>query len=75
MSRMEKKVRERFEFKDYPALAKLEQKTALMLVNTDVAIDFSEPLQPNVIQVGGLQIVEAKPLPDVRLMIFSLTFF
>lgn len=65
MSRMEKKVRERFPFKDYPTLVELEKRTALMLVNTDSSVDAPEPLQPNVIQIGGLQIVEPKPLPDV----------
>lgn len=65
MPRMEKKVRERFTFKDYPTLIELERKTSLMLVNTDKAMDAPEPLPPNVIQVGGLQITEAKPLPDV----------
>lgn len=63
---MEKKIRERFNFKDFPSLAELEKKTAIMLVNSDNAIDFPEPLQPNMVQVGGLQIAEPKMLPEVR---------
>lgn len=42
-----------------------EQRSALMLINTDNAVDFPEPLQPNMIQVGGLQIAEPKPLKEV----------
>lgn len=62
---MEKKIRDRFNFKDFPSLIELEQKTALMLVNSDNAVDYPEPLQPNMIQIGGLQIVEPKALPEV----------
>lgn len=62
---MDKKVRERFNFKDFPSLDELEKKTALMLVNSDNAVDYPEPLQPNMIQVGGLQIVDPKQLPEV----------
>jgi glucuronosyltransferase len=56
-------TREKFKFK-FPSLKELSQRTQLMFVNTDNAIDFPEPLQPNMIQVGGLQIVDAKPLPE-----------
>jgi glucuronosyltransferase len=41
------------------------ERTALIFVNTDSAIDFPEPLLPNMIQVGGLQILDSKPLPEV----------
>lgn len=64
-------TRERFNF-DFSSVEELQQRTAIMFVNTDNAIDFSEPLQPNMIQVGGLQIVDAKPLPQVRFSIFLL---
>jgi glucuronosyltransferase len=63
---MEEEVRKKFKF-NFPPLSELEKKTALMMVNTHNAIDFPEPLQPNVIQVGGLQISEPKKLPEVRL--------
>jgi glucuronosyltransferase len=39
----------------------------LMLVNTHPAIDFPEPMPPNVIPVAGLQIKVPKPLPEVRI--------
>lgn len=59
-------MRKRYQFEDFPSLEELEQRSVLMLVNTNDAIDFSEPLQPNVVQVGGLQITEPKALPEVR---------
>ena len=51
-------------FKNLPSIEELEQKTVLMMVNTDRAVDFPEPLQPNMIEIGGLQIAEPNPLSD-----------
>jgi glucuronosyltransferase len=48
---------------DLDAVA-LEEDTMLMLVNTHPATDFPEPLPPNIIPVGGLQIKEPKPLAE-----------
>lgn len=62
-------LKERYNF-DFPSVKKLSQQTTVMLVNTDIAIDFPEPLQPNMIQVGGLQIAEAQPLPQVSQLKF-----
>jgi UDP:flavonoid glycosyltransferase YjiC (YdhE family) len=56
-------AKERFNLKDMPTLEELEAKTALILWNNDFAFDYPEPLQPNTIQVGGLQIRDPKPLP------------
>lgn len=42
----------------------LEKHIQIALVNSHPAIDFADPLPPNVIEVGGLQIKEAKPVPD-----------
>jgi hypothetical protein len=50
---------------DCPPASELELKTQLALVSTHPAIDYVEPLPPNVISVGGLQIKEAKKLPKV----------
>jgi glucuronosyltransferase len=61
---VEKITREKFKF-NYPPLKELSQQSSLIFVNTDNAIDLAEPLQPNMIQIGGLQIVDAKPLPEV----------
>lgn len=47
-----------------PSLKELEQKTKLLLLNADNAIDYPEPIQPNMILVGGLQITNPKVLPD-----------
>jgi UDP-glucoronosyl and UDP-glucosyl transferase len=65
MPKMETKIRDRFTFKDFPSLNELEKKTAIMLVNSDNAVDYPEPLQPNMIQVGGLQIMKPKELSKV----------
>lgn len=63
---------------DYPKGSDLESKTVLALVNSHPSIDFPEPLSPNVIPVGGLQIRSPpKALPKVRfslLIIFSYTY-
>lgn len=54
---------------DFPYLSEIEQKTVLALVNTHPSFDVAEPLAPNVIPVGGLQIEEPKKLPDVSIML------
>lgn len=58
-------MRNHFKIHDLPSLKEIDEKTQIMFVNTDNAIDYPEPLQPNMIQVGGLQIAEPKPLPEV----------
>lgn len=49
----------------FPYLADIEKKTVLAVINTHPAFDGPEPMPPNVIPVGGLQIQEPKKLPDV----------
>lgn len=61
------KIQRRFNLKSSVSGLDFEQRTALMLINTDNAVDFPEPLQPNVVQVGGLQIAEPKPLRNVKI--------
>lgn len=63
---LDKKVQARYKIKTLPTVKELEQRTLLMLINTDNAVDYPEPTQPNMIQVGGLQIADAKPLPEVK---------
>lgn len=60
---------------DYPRATDLELYTRLALVSTHPAIDFAEPLPPNVIPVGGLQIKEPKPLPKVINISVTVTNF
>ncbi len=69
---LEKITRERFKFKDMPPLSEIEKQTKLILLNADNAIDYSEPLQANMILVGGLQITEPKELPkDIKTFVES----
>lgn len=50
---------------DCPNGRELEQRTQIALVSTHPIIDSAESLPPNVIAIGGLQIVEPKTLPQV----------
>lgn len=50
--------------KDLPYVADLEHRMKIALVNSNPAIDFAEPLPPNIIPVAGLQILPVKPLPS-----------
>lgn len=49
---------------DMTPLDQLEKRTLLALVNTNLALDESYPLPPNVIPVGGLQVKEPNKLPQ-----------
>ncbi|KAJ6634327.1 UDP-glucosyltransferase 2, partial [Pseudolycoriella hygida] len=49
---------------DCPNVKELEQRTQIALVSTHPSLDFAEPLPPNVIPIGGLQIADPKPLPN-----------
>ncbi|CAG9807568.1 unnamed protein product [Chironomus riparius] len=69
---LEKTVRKHLNFKDLPSIKEIEQKTKLLLLNSDHAIDYPEPLQPNMVLVGGLQITEPKELPaDIKKFVES----
>lgn len=48
---------------DLPYGSELDKMADLMLVNSNPAVDYPDSLSPNIVQVGGLQIKEAKPLP------------
>uniref|UniRef100_A0A8D8D8F3 UDP-glucuronosyltransferase 2B15 n=1 Tax=Culex pipiens TaxID=7175 RepID=A0A8D8D8F3_CULPI len=63
MPQLDRKVRSFFQYPDMPYLADLEQRTQLMLVNTNPALDALEPLPPNVIAIGGAHIKDPEPLP------------
>lgn len=63
--RMDKTLRERYNFKNLPYLGELEQNVSLMLVASDYTFTPPVPRQPNEIFVAGMQIVEPKILPQV----------
>lgn len=63
MPQQDQIVRDNVNF-DVPYLGDLQKRTVLALVNTHPSFDVAEPLPPNVIPVGGLQIEEPKPLPN-----------
>uniref|UniRef100_A0A8D8CBA7 UDP-glucuronosyltransferase 2B33 n=2 Tax=Culex pipiens TaxID=7175 RepID=A0A8D8CBA7_CULPI len=60
---MQGMAQEAFNF-TLPNLAELEQRTQIMLVNTNPVLDPPETLPQNVIPVGGLQIVQPKPVME-----------
>ncbi|XP_055531270.1 UDP-glucosyltransferase 2-like [Wyeomyia smithii] len=56
-------ARGHFKYSNMAYLGDLEQRTVVMLVNTNPALDPAEPLPPNLIAVGGAHIKEPEPLP------------
>ena len=48
-----------------PSVDEIERRTALVLVNTNPAMDYLSPLPENVIPVAGVQITDPKPIPRV----------
>lgn len=48
-----------------PDLAKLCQNTTLVLLNSHFSINHPRPLNPNVVEVGGINVVPPKTLPSV----------
>lgn len=63
LPRLQQIAQQAFDF-PLPDLTELEQRTLIMLTNSNPALDPAESMPPNVIPVGGLQIVEPKPLPS-----------
>lgn len=59
--KLEKIAREYF--KNSRSLEDIERDIKIVLVNSDPIYDYPLPIPPNIIQVGGLQIQEPKPLP------------
>ncbi|XP_053667148.1 UDP-glucosyltransferase 2-like [Anopheles marshallii] len=47
-----------------PDVTEFYRETRLVLLNSNPVIQYSEPFMPNVIQVGGMQIIKPKPLPE-----------
>lgn len=48
-----------------PSLYSVERDASLLLLNTHFAIHGARPRAPNVVEVGGIQILPKKPLVDV----------
>lgn len=60
---------------DLPDVRDLEKKIVLALVNAHPSVDLPEPLGPNVIPVGGLQVRDPPhPLPKVKKKMILNTF-
>lgn len=59
--KMDELVREKIP--QIPYVADFNKLARVVMPNVNAAIQFSEPLMPNVIPVGGLQVVDSKPLP------------
>uniref|UniRef100_A0A182P4R4 UDP-glucuronosyltransferase n=1 Tax=Anopheles epiroticus TaxID=199890 RepID=A0A182P4R4_9DIPT len=51
-------------YPDAPPSSSFYQNVRISLSNINPIIQYKEPLMPNMIPVGGLQILPAKPLPD-----------
>lgn len=54
-----------FPFSNLPSARDLQNKMDLVLVNTHFSYETVEPLPPNLIPVGGLQIRDPQPLDQV----------
>lgn len=48
---------------DLPYADDLDKLAVLMLVNSHPAVDYPDTLPPNIVEVGGLQIKDSKPVP------------
>lgn len=48
-----------------PSAYELESNKTLFMYSSDIVLGFSQPLTPNVVQVGPLHIMPPKPLPQV----------
>ncbi|XP_037908839.1 UDP-glucosyltransferase 2-like [Hermetia illucens] len=62
--KFDKMVSSFYNIKNLPSGFDLSQKGVLTFLNIHPAMDFPVPLAPSVIEVGGLQISDPKPLPS-----------
>ena len=58
-------------FPHAPPIDKIVKNIEFVMVNTNEFADYPRLLPPNVLQVGGLQIRDTKPLPKVHKPFFQ----
>ncbi|XP_058463084.1 UDP-glucosyltransferase 2-like [Malaya genurostris] len=49
---------------DIPYVGEFDKDARIILLNSNPVLQYSEPSMPNVISVGGMQIIEPKELPE-----------
>jgi len=51
---------------DCPDIYEIEKNTSLVFTNSHPAFSYSRPLPPQIVEVGGMNVLPAKPLPTVK---------
>lgn len=59
-------LKKNFPFAKLPSAEELQNKMDIVLVNTHYSYETVEPLPPNLIPVGGLQIGDPQPIEKVK---------
>ena len=67
VSKLEKIYRQHLG-EDCPSADEIAANASLVLVNAHLSFDFTKPLLPNVIEVGGAHCRPGKKLPEVRIL-------
>jgi glucuronosyltransferase len=75
LSDIDKLMKNYYRNAQLPSAYDLDRKTSLLLVNSNNALDGARENPANVIEVGGLQIRDPKPLPEVSSQFFFEYFF
>jgi len=58
--------------KDVPDSYMLMKKISLVFVNSHFSFNLPRPWMPNLIEIGGIHVVDPKPLPKVRVFFFKI---
>nr|XP_058163755.1 UDP-glucuronosyltransferase 3A1-like isoform X2 [Dasypus novemcinctus] len=67
-SQYEEAIREHFPEGSRPVLSHLLLKAELWFINSDFAFEFSQPLLPNTVCIGGIMATSIKPVPQNSIM-------
>lgn len=59
--------------KETPSVEEMMKKTSLFLVNSHFSINGARPFPPQVVEVGGIHLKSAKPLPQVCVKFLQIT--